>query len=395
MKNIKPLNTSLIIISVLLVLLLGLNFFDYSNIDIYRSSKLATASSNNYHPFSEHPQYNLVMDLQKSFIQNAKIIGPSVVNISEVHEQKVNNANNKKKFRDQSFWYSGLKLWFYKQFGDKKYISKTIGSGIIINKTGYILTNYHVIENKNKILIRLSDESYYFAKLIGIDPLTDLAVLKINSFRSFPHPPFNSSNNAMVGQWVMAIGNPYGLQGSVTVGVISGIGRSDLGIATYENFIQTDASINPGNSGGPLINLEGEVIGINTSIIAAGSGIGFAIPIKIAMEIVDKIIESGSVERGWLGVGIQRMTPELATLFKIPINKNGVLINSIENHAPAKIGGMRQGDVVIKYDGKETPNSKIFRHMVADTIVGKKVPIIIIRDGQEKLLQITIGKLKS
>ena len=193
----------------------------------------------------------------------------------------------------------------------------------------------------------------------------------------------------------MAIGNPYGLQGSVTVGVISAVGRSDLGIATYENFIQTDASINPGNSGGPLINLDGKIIGINTITAAVGSGIGFAIPIGMAMRIVDELIDSGGVERGWLGVEIQQMTPELAAIFEMPNTKSGVLVNAVENHTPAKNGGIMRGDVVIQYDGKQILNPKNFKHMVANTVVGKKIPIKIIRDGYEKSLLVTIGKLNS
>jgi S1-C subfamily serine protease len=193
----------------------------------------------------------------------------------------------------------------------------------------------------------------------------------------------------------MTIGNPYGLQGTVTVGVISGIGRSDLGITTYENFIQTDASINPGNSGGPLIDLDGNIIGINTAVAAIGSGVGFAIPIEMALRIVEELIESGDVERGWLGVGIQKVTPDLATSFKIPHLQSGVLVNEVADNTPAKSGGIFRGDIIIQYDGKRVKNSINFQHMVADTQVGKKVPIKILRDGQEKTLFISVGKLIS
>ena len=282
-----------------------------------------------------------------------------------------------------------------RELREKKYISETIGSGVIINSNGYILTNYHVIENHDKILVRLSDKRDFFAKVVGVDPKTDLAVLKINTFRSLPQPSFGLSRNVEVGQWVMAIGNPYGLQGSVTVGIISGVGRSNLGITTYEDFIQTDASINPRNSGGPLVDLSGKIIGINTSAAAIGSGVGFAIPIEMALRIVEKLIDNGDVERGWLGVGIQGMTPKLFAAFGIPGVKNGVLVNKVENNAPAENGGMMRGDIVIWFDGQRVRNATNFQHMVADTQVGKQVPISIIREGLEKTLIITIGKLTS
>ncbi len=348
-----------------------------------------------YHPFSGHPQYDLILNLQKAFVRNAKVVGPSVVNISKVHEATESSEWNKTPAEEEKSWLLSMKFWFNKKLRQKKYISETIGSGVIINGDGYILTNYHVIEDTDEILVRLPDKRDLFAKVIGVDPKTDLAVLKISSFRSLPQPSFGTSRDAEVGQWVMAIGNPYGLQGTVTVGVISGVERSDLGITTYENFIQTDASINPGNSGGPLIDLDGKIIGINTAVAAIGSGVGFAIPIEMALRISEELIESGDVERGWLGVGIQGITPELVASFEMPLLENGVLVNKVDNNTPAEIGGMSRGDIIIQYDGKQVKNSRNFQHMVADTQVGKKVSIKIIRDGREKILHIAIGKLIS
>ena len=355
-----------------------------------------TPSENtSYHPFSGHPQYDLILNLQKAFVRNAKVVGPSVVNISKVHEATESSEWNKTPAEEEKSWLLSMKFWFNKKLRQKKYISETIGSGVIINGDGYILTNYHVIEDTDEILVRLSDKRDLFAKVIGVDPKTDLAVLKISSFKSLPQPSFGTSRDAEVGQWVMAIGNPYGLQGTVTVGVISGVERSDLGITTYENFIQTDASINPGNSGGPLIDLDGKIIGINTAVAAIGSGVGFAIPIEMALRISEELIESGDVERGWLGVGIQGITPELVASFEMPLLENGVLVNKVDNNTPAEIGGMSRGDIIIQYDGKQVKNSRNFQHMVADTQVGKKVSIKIIRDGREKILHIAIGKLIS
>ena len=243
----------------------------------------------------KHPQYNLISNLQTAFVRNVKTVGPSVVNLSKV-QAEINFNSSHDSFYDNNSWFFSLKNLFDKYLSKKKYISKTIGSGVIINEKGYILTNYHVIKGHDKILVRLSDQRSFFADVIGVDSKTDLAVIKINSFRRLPQPVFGPSTEIKVGQWVMAIGNPYGLQGSVTVGVVSGVHRSNLGIATYENFLQTDAAINPGNSGGPLINLSGEIVGINTSVAALGSGVGFAIPIDIALRISGELINNGSVQ---------------------------------------------------------------------------------------------------
>ena len=342
----------------------------------------------------KHPQYNLISNLQTAFVRNAKTVGPSVVNLSKVHAE-VNFNSSHDSFYDNNSWFFSLKNLFDKYLSKKKYISKTIGSGVIINEKGYILTNYHVIEGNDKILVRLSDQRSFFADVIGVDSKTDLAVIKINSFRRLPQPVFGSSTEIEVGQWVMAIGNPYGLQGSVTVGVVSGVHRSNLGIATYENFLQTDAAINPGNSGGPLINLSGEIVGINTSVTALGSGVGFAIPIDIALRISGELMNNGSVQRGWIGVGVQEMTPALFWAFKIHDSKKGILVNNVENNAPAKKAGIMRGDIVLKYNGRHVRSVKNFQSMVADTQIGKQVFIDVIRDRLEKTILITIGELTS
>ena len=340
----------------------------------------------------DHPQYDSIINLQTAFISNAKLVGPSVVNLSKIQLKKIfNNSNNS--FYDRSSLFSSLMKWFDDHISRKEYTSETIGSGVIINKKGYILTNYHVIDGHEKILVRLSDQRSYFADVIGADPETDIAIIKINSFRRFPQPIFGSSTQIKVGQWVMAIGNPYGLQGSVTVGVVSGLRRSNLGIATYENFLQTDASINPGSSGGPLINLNGEIIALNTSSAALGSGVGFAIPIEMALRISEELINNGNVERGWLGIGIQEMTPELFTAFKVSGYKKGILVNDVKNNTPAKKAGIMRGDIVLKYNGRNVRSIKNFHSMVADTRAGKQIRIDVIRNRLVKSLLVTIGKL--
>jgi serine protease Do len=340
----------------------------------------------------EHPQYDIVSNLQSAFIRNAKIVGPSVVSLSKIKSKSNINYSNELLHKKDS-WLFPLKEWFYEHFSKKRYTSEAIGSGVIINSNGYILTNYHVIDGHEKILVRLSDQRTFFAKVIGTDLETDIAVIKINSFRKLPRPIFGVSSKIKVGQWVMAIGNPYGLQGSVTVGVVSGIGRSNLGIATYENFLQTDASINPGNSGGPLINLSGEIVAINTSSVAFGSGVGFAIPIEMALRISEELINNGNVQRGWIGIGIQEMTPELFLAFKLPGYKKGILVNNVKNNTPAKKAGFMRGDIVLKYNGKKVRSIKKFKFMVAGTQIGKKIPIDVIRNRLEKTLLITIGEL--
>ena len=377
--------------------LIGLIFFIFHNsssiLDINSST---TRDKTKFHTtLLGESEYEQAIGLQQAFVKNAKNVGPSVVNISHAKEIKDIKNHGRELNNKQNTWYPLFKAWLQKIFKTKKYISKTIGSGIILNNNGYIITNYHVIKNKSKILVRLSDNRDYFAKIVGTDSKTDLAVVKINSFRKLPIPVFDIDHKVEVGQWVMAIGNPYGLQGTVTVGVVSGIRQSELGVATYENYIQTDASINPGNSGGPLINLHGNIIGINTSDTWAQSGVGFAIPIKMALKTVEELIKTGEFERGWLGVGMQEISPDLAQLFKVPNTKNGILVNKVENDTPAENGGIITGDIITQYDGKKVTDSRSFQRMIANTQVGKKVIIKVIRNGSKESLVVTIGKLKS
>jgi S1-C subfamily serine protease len=321
-------------------------------------------------------------------------VGPTVVNISKVKEITSSDLKEFSSNNKYDYWWLVFKGWIDNNIRGKQFISESIGSGIIINNKGYILTNYHVIKNHKKILIQLSDSRDYFARIIGIDSKTDLAVLKINSFRKLPHATFQTSHNIKVGQWVMAIGSPYGLEGSVSVGIISGMGKSS-GISIDENFIQTDASINPGNSGGPLIDLNGNIIGLNTTVVGVDSGIGFAIPITRVLPIVDELIDNGYVERGWLGIGIQTMTPALFTALDVANIKSGVLINMVGPNSPAETGGMTQGDIVIQFDGKYIHDATSFQHMVDKSQVGKIVALNIIRNGLKKKIHIKIGKLTS
>ena len=273
------------------------------------------------------------------------------------------------------------------------------GTGFIIDNEGYILTNNHVVEGADIIKVTLQNDKEYEAKLIGSDPKTDIALIKIiqdnGDKTSFSFLTMGDSGKLDVGEWVVAIGNPFGLDHTVTTGVVSAMGRN-IGSGPYDEFIQTDASINPGNSGGPLLNMTGDVIGINTAIYSgSGSnvGIGFAVPINIAKGILDDLKQKGKVTRGWLGVMIQRITPELQESFKLK-NSQGALVNDIAPNGPAEIGGMKRGDVITRFDGVEIASMETLPKQVAAIKPGESVKVEVIREGATKMLNIKIKPLK-
>ena len=273
------------------------------------------------------------------------------------------------------------------------------GTGFIIDNEGYILTNNHVVEGADIIKVTLQNDKEYEAKLIGSDPKTDIALIKIiqdnGEKTSFSFLTMGDSGKLDVGEWVVAIGNPFGLDHTVTTGVVSAMGRN-IGSGPYDEFIQTDASINPGNSGGPLLNMEGDVIGINTAIYSgSGSnvGIGFAVPINIAKGILDDLKQKGKVTRGWLGVMIQRITPELQESFKLK-NSQGALVNDIAPNGPADIGGMKRGDVITRFDGVEITSMETLPKQVAAIKPGESVKVEVIRKGAIKILNIKIEPMK-
>lgn len=342
--------------------------------------------------YTQTEEYKYILSLQESFVRVAKSIKPAVVNISSIHQNK--KTQSEFHFHKNKFSFNNFQNFFKDLFEEKKYMVKNLGSGVIFSPKGYILTNYHVVENAEYLLVQLSDNRKFEGTLVGADKKTDIAVIKINSFRSFPQAPLGDSDKLQVGQWVVAIGNPYGLDRTVTVGVVSAKGRSDLGITTYENFIQTDASINPGNSGGPLLDLEGNVVGINTAIIGQGTGIGFAIPIDMAKLISEELIKNGEVERGWLGVDIQSLTPELAKTFKTTSQK-GVLVNKVIPETPASKGGLKQGDIIVLFDGDVVTSPKELQKMAAFSKIGKTIEIKVLRNGKFKAIKIKIEKMKS
>jgi serine protease Do len=275
----------------------------------------------------------------------------------------------------------------------REFKQKAAGSGIIISSDGLIMTNNHVVGDADTITVRLSDEREFKAEVIGTDPQSDVALIKIDA-KDLPVLPLGDSDKLEVGEWVIAIGSPFELNQTVTVGVVSAKGRNRMGINDYENFIQTDAAINPGNSGGPLLNIHGEVIGINTAIFSRSGGymgIGFAIPINMAKAIKQQLVDKGKVTRGWLGVVIQDVNEDLAKSFNLE-NTKGVLISQVSEKSPAEEAGLQQGDVITDIEGKPVKDVSILRNMVAMIQPGAKVPVVIIRDGKKMDMEVTIGE---
>lgn len=322
-----------------------------------------------------------ILSTQRAFSTVAKKVTPSVVNISTVSRKKIPQPFFEMSPLFEEFFGGGGNTPQYRR-------DKSLGSGFIVSKDGYIVTNDHVVRDAESVQVRLSNDKVYDAKLVGGDQKTDIAVIKIEA-ADLPVAVLGDSDKLEVGQWAIAIGNPFGLDRTTTVGVISATGRSNMGIETYEDFIQTDASINPGNSGGPLLNVYGEVVGINTAIVAAGQGIGFAIPINMAKPIFSQLISKGSVSRGWLGVTIQPMTEELAQSFGLKQAK-GALVNDVMKGSPAEKAGIQQGDVIITFNGTDIKDAAHLQRTVADAAVGKPVKITVMRDGKPVELGITI-----
>ena len=317
----------------------------------------------------------------KSFAELAEKVNPAVVNISTETTVRVPGTPFSEFFGP-----------FFGRMPDREMKQQSLGSGFIIDKDGFILTNNHVVAGADEIKVKLADGRQYKAKVIGRDPKTDLALIKISSlFKNLPTLPLGDSGKMRVGDWVLAIGNPFGLGHTVTQGIISATGRI-IGSGPYDNFLQTDAPINPGNSGGPLVNLTGEVIGINSAIIASGQGIGFAIPSNMAKEIVSQLKKKGKVIRGWIGVSIQAITPDMAEAFGLK-NDKGALVGEVLPNGPAAAAGVKRGDVIIAFNGKTINRMSDLPFTVAETPVGQTVPITVIRNGKKLTLHIKIAEM--
>lgn len=331
-----------------------------------------------------------------SFADLAEKLKPCVVNISTTKTVHSQQGRLKMPFGGDNPFdrYFGGDEFFNRFFGDipqREFKQKSLGSGFIISHDGYIFTNNHVVEQADKILVKLSDgQKEYEAKIIGKDAKTDIALIKIKPEKSLSVAELGDSEKLRVGDWVMAIGNPFGLEQTVTAGIVSAKGRV-IGAGPYDNFIQTDASINPGNSGGPLFTLDGKVIGINTAIIAQGQGIGFAIPINTASNMLPALKTKGEVSRGWLGVSIQDVTEDIAKSLKLKEPK-GALIAEVFEGDPAEKAGLRAGDVIIEVNGKDIGNSHELLMVIAGLAVGEKVAIKAIHEGQIKRFRLTIAE---
>ena len=285
--------------------------------------------------------------------------------------------------------------FFERFFGDmprREFKQQSLGSGFIISNDGYIFTNNHVVEKADKIIVKVSDGNKYEAKVIGTDANTDIALIKIKPQTSLPVADIGDSEKVKVGEWVIAIGNPFGLEATVTAGIVSAKGRV-IGAGPYDNFIQTDASINPGNSGGPLYNMEGKVIGINTAIVQQAQGIGFAIPINMAKTILNDLKTKGKVTRGWLGVSVQDISDDLAANLNHK-NKNGALISDVFNGDPADKAGIKVGDIITEIDGKPIKDSHDLLMAIALFQVGQKINVKAVRDGREMNFRVTVGERK-
>jgi serine protease Do len=344
-------------------------------------------------PVATAPQLPMAGGSGKNFVELAKLVKPAVVNIAATRSGRSGEGPHGSPLDDP---------FFRKFFGDEFFKhdrdapqrepkERGQGSGVIVEANGLIVTNNHVVNKADEIRVFLSDKREFKGKLIGTDAKTDIAIVKIEA-TGLQTIPWADSDQLEVGEFVLAVGSPFGLTQSVTMGIVSAVGRASMGIAEYEDFIQTDAAINPGNSGGALVNVRGELVGINTAIFSQSGGnmgIGFAVPSNLSRAIMDQLVRTGKVVRGWLGVAIQDLTPELATQFGITETK-GVLVSDVMEDSPAKKAGFERADVIVEYDGKSMDSPTHLRNAVAQTPIGKKVSVKLIRDKKSKTIEVAI-----
>jgi len=321
-----------------------------------------------------------------SFAQVAESVAPAVVNINTV--TRVSGRTPVEEFFGDEFFKR-----FFGEAPDRQQVQRSLGSGVIVDASGIVLTNAHVVERATEIEVATADGKKHKAKVMGVDRKTDLAVLKLQGGGPYAAANLGDSDRVRVGDWVLAIGSPFGLQQTVTAGIISAKGRS-IGQGPYDDFLQTDAAINPGNSGGPLVNMSGEVVGINSAILSrtgGNVGIGFSIPVNMAKRIYSELAAKGKVTRGWLGVSIQPLTPDLAKGFGLK-EPNGVLISDVVQDSPAAVAGVTSGDIIIEFDQKKVDSPQELQKVVASTQPGRAVPLKVWRDKGEKTLEIKIGE---
>ena len=330
-----------------------------------------------------------------TFTRVAKDAMASVVNISSTRKVSQSGKEAPSPFFNDPFFRRFFGEEFERPFrSPKKRPEQGLGSGVIVRSDGYIVTNHHVVAQADELTVLINGKQQYTAKLIGTDPKTDLAVIKVDA-HDLPTLPWGNSDSLEVGEVVLAVGNPFGLNQTVTMGIISAVGRANMGIVDYEDFIQTDAAINPGNSGGALVNLQGALIGINTAIFSRTGGymgIGFAIPSKMVKHVMDSLIERGKVVRGWLGVSIQELTPELAEQFGAS-EASGALVGEVVEESPAEEGGLKRADIVQQYNSIAVRDPTHLRSLVAETQPNTVVSIKILRNERSQMLSVTIGDM--
>jgi serine protease Do len=335
-----------------------------------------------------------VRSLQTSLSAVAQRVMPAVVNISSV---RVYRTPGGAPFFNDPFFRDFFGDDFSRFFGvPREQVQRSLGSGVLVAEDGYIITNNHVISQATQVTVGLADKREFKAKVVGTDPKTDVAILKIDG-RGFPTIPLGNSDKTRIGDIVLAIGNPFGIGQTVTMGIISAKGRSQVGIVDYEDFIQTDAAINPGNSGGALVNIEGDLIGINTAIVSRTGGyqgIGFAIPSNIAKAVMTSLVKHGKMLRGWLGASVQEVTPQIAAEFGLQ-KPEGALIVEVSPNSPAAKAGLRRGDIILNYGDTRIEASGELRTMIADTPINEKVRLTIWRDRQRKEVPVVIKELRS
>lgn len=348
----------------------------------------ATGTHKGYAPFTMPNVPRQIIDTSKAFSEIAGAVSPSVVNISTTKVMKREAGPSlEDPFFDLLNPFRNFKM-------PRKWKEQSMGSGVIVSADGFIITNNHVVEQADEIRVTLFDKRSFKAKMIGADTKTDIAIVKIEA-DSLRAAQWGDSDKLQVGEFVLAIGNPYGLSHTVTMGIISAVGRANVGIADYEDFIQTDAAINPGNSGGPLVNIKGELIGVNTAIFSRSGGyqgIGFAVPSNMTRLVMNQLVDKGKVTRGWLGVTIQELTPELSQKFGLK-NEKGALIGDIAKGSPAEKSGLKRGDIILEYNGKKISDVGNLRNMVAQSKVGSEISITILRGGKEYAVRVLIVEL--
>lgn len=371
---------SLFLVFILMALVAG--YFAGNRLDLF-------SGHNSSPPYTYNIQIpSSLSGNDSAFSSIVKVISPAVVNISSTKTIIKKDPDTLSHFFDGS-----LNDLVDPLNSPRRWKEQSLGSGVVVSPDGYIITNNHVVEQSDEIRVIMYDKQNYEGKIVGSDPKTDIAVIKISA-KNLPAIKWGDSDHLEVGEFVLAFGNPFSFGHTVTMGIVSAVGRANVGIADYEDFIQTDAAINPGNSGGPLVNVRGELVGINTAIFSrtgGNQGIGFAVPSNMAQSVMSQLISDGKVTRGWLGVTIQNFTPDLAKEFGLE-KIAGALVTEIFRDSPAEKADMKRGDVILDLDGKEIPNVESLRNIIAQSKVGSPVTIRVFREGRTISLQAQVAE---